>query len=285
MSNDPNFMQNQTPKNQRRFRQLSPGLQQMISQQPLHCACPNVMQCQQVLPNASQFRSETMAVECKDLGCLHVPMHGGERFIPSVFPGPAPLYILRQCLSLELELTSCWTSYSKPWGSSCLSVCNAGAHVCTATPSFVQGWTVTQAASHTDITSVWPTAQSPWWSLYHQFSAPKHQVAVSLYCVVLECLVKIFNDLWLGIGTAVPAEMALSLLVPFCTTYLPEEAFSVLTSVKSTHRSNAEKHQSWPASCRIKYSAWFSFLWKLKTSISLVCKFTYVLINGKTVCI
>lgn len=69
MSNDPNFMKNQTPKNQRRFRQHSPRLQQMISQQPLHCACPNAMQCQQVLPNAFQLRSETMV--CYELQCGH----------------------------------------------------------------------------------------------------------------------------------------------------------------------------------------------------------------------
>lgn len=157
----PQLYEKPTPKNQRRFRQHSPGLQQMISQQPLHCACPNAMQHQQVLPNASQLRSET--VLCYELQCGHCVGKivcscritwlncGTQRFGVSVHAHAWRQEVYTQCLpwffsTLYFETVSSTETgthqlldqlASKPWGSSCLGVCNAGAQVCTATPSFV----------------------------------------------------------------------------------------------------------------------------------------------------
>lgn len=75
--------------------------------------------------------SHGLTVEHKDLGCPCMPTHGGKRFIPSVFLGSSPPYILRQCLPLKRELTSSWTSWPASPGillPRCLQCWGTGVH-------------------------------------------------------------------------------------------------------------------------------------------------------------
>lgn len=153
MSNDPNFMKNQHLRIRGGSGSTPLGCSEWFPSNlcTVHALMPcNANKCCPMLLSSGQrlwcvmnssvdtvlaklsvlVESHGLTVEHKDLGCPCMPTHGGKRFIPSVFLGSSPPYILRQCLPLKRELTSCWTSWPAIPGDPLASVSAMLGHRC-----------------------------------------------------------------------------------------------------------------------------------------------------------